>query len=185
MIPDLTPAEIVRFYSKMQLTGCGLLWDGPVNNHGYGRFEIYRGGKRVRILAHRLSFKLATGEDPGSLVVRHQCDNPPCCTPGCFLLGTQADNIRDAVERARLNIAGLEGYRVARDAAARERALMPEKRCSGCKEVKPVEAFSRERRSIDGRTHLCRLCVADSYERRRLKQQRAASSTPQVQRIAS
>jgi len=42
MIPELTPAEVARYYSKIRIDGCGMLWDGPVNNHGYGRFEIYR-----------------------------------------------------------------------------------------------------------------------------------------------
>ena len=57
----------MRFYSKVRVDGCGMLWTGPVNNHGYGRFEIYRGAKRIRILSHRLAYKLATGEDPGGV----------------------------------------------------------------------------------------------------------------------
>jgi hypothetical protein len=107
IIPELTRAEVQRFYSKLELGGCGMRWTGPVNNHGYGRFEIYRNGRRIRILAHRLAYKLIMGEDPGRSVVRHQCDTPACCTPDCFLLGTQMDNIHDAIDRGRLDTSGL------------------------------------------------------------------------------
>ncbi len=66
MIPDLTPAEVARFHGKLHIAGCGVRWAGPVNNHGYGRFEIYRKGKRVRILAHRLAYKVCSPKKPGA-----------------------------------------------------------------------------------------------------------------------
>lgn len=186
MIPDLTPAEIERFYSKLHVGGCGVLWAGSdVHPFGYGQFAIYRGGRRKRILAHRLAYKLATGEDPGPLVVRHRCDTPPCCTTDCFLLGTQADNVRDAIERHRLDSEGLAAYRAARDAGALLRLETHQKACSRCWQTKRLEDFHRAARNVDGRAYWCKDCRLDyqrehrdglslsERERRRLKRQAA------------
>jgi hypothetical protein len=157
-IPDLTPAEIARFYSKIRVDGCGMLWDGPVNNHGYGRFEIYRGGKRVRILAHRLSFALATGTDPGHDKIRHGCDNPPCVTPDCLKPGTQADNIQDAVTRGRMDLSGLAVFQAARVAEAQRRIGAGEKPCSRCKRVRRMTDFALNAGNVDGRAYWCKTC---------------------------
>jgi hypothetical protein len=165
IIPDLTPSEIARFYSKVRIGGCGLVWAGSdINNHGYGRFAIYRNGKRVRILVHRLSYKLATGVDPGPEVLRHQCDTPPCCTPDCLLTGSQAENIHDAMERGRLNTRGLDAYRAKRDARAAARLEGGRKRCSHCRAVKDLDDFYRASGNVDGRAYWCKACVSGAQE---------------------
>jgi hypothetical protein len=64
-LPELTPAEVARFYGCMLVAGHGMLWGGEINSGGYGRFPIWRGGRRIRLLAHRVSFMLVTGKDPG------------------------------------------------------------------------------------------------------------------------
>lgn len=160
-LPILSPAEVTRFWSRMRVAGCGLLWGGETNNNGYGRFPIYRSGKRVRLLAHRVSCFLLTGEDPGPSLIRHQCDTPPCCTPDCFLLGTQADNIADAIARRRLNTTGLSAYRAIRMAEAAARAGAAEKTCSRCDQVKPMADFAADAANPDGRAYWCRLCVCE------------------------
>jgi hypothetical protein len=170
MIPDLTPAEIRRFYSKIQLSGCGLYWAGPFNNGGYGRFEFYRSGKRRRVLAHRLARKLFTGEDPESAVVRHECDTPLCCTPDCLLTG----NMHDAAERDRANYTGLLIPQKTRRAAAAERVKAGMKTCARCRQGKPLASFSRHSGNTDGHQGECKDCLLDrNRERRRLKRETA------------
>lgn len=79
----------------------GALREGPEN---YGRFR-YQGKAR---LAHRVSYALCNGleieefEEYGWLV-RHTCDNPPCCNPRHLLAGTHAQNMADKKLRCRFN----------------------------------------------------------------------------------
>lgn len=167
MIPELTPAEIARFYGRLQLGGCGVLWAGPVNNHGYGRFEIYRDGRRVRILAHRLIYKLSTGTDPGERKMRHGCDTPPCCTLDCLEPGTQRDNVHDAIDRGRFNGTGLLIPHRQLDAAVAQRLDIGAKRCGRCRSVKAMDQFSRSRRNADGRQYWCKKCMVDQQRRHR------------------
>ena len=159
-LPDLIPAEVARFYGLMRVAGHGMLWGGEVNNGGYGRFPIWRGGVRIRLLAHRVAFKLATGKDPGQLVIRHACDTPPCCTPDCFTTGTQADNVADAIIRRRLNVDGLSAYRAIRIAQAAARDGAARKLCTWCGQVKDRAAFEAAPGSPDGRAYWCQACTA-------------------------
>jgi hypothetical protein len=167
VIPELTVAETARFRSRQVPGGCGLIWSGPFNNMGYGRLEITRGGRRVRILAHRLAYKLATSEDPGALKVLHACDTPPCCTPGCLRLGTQADNLREALERDRMVLTGLLIPSRSRASAAIQRLRLGVKCCSRCGIVKPLADFFRNRNAIDGRHWQCKACVLEQQRQRR------------------
>jgi hypothetical protein len=177
MIPDLTPSEIARFHSKI-LRGDGCWpWQGETNNKGYGRFTMWReaSNKRVRILAHRLAYCLATGEDPGQAVIRHRCDNPPCCNPADLHTGTQADNMRDAAKRGRVNAEGLSAYRRDRDAKAVARLQTNKKRCSRCKAVKALGDFYRATANVDGRAYWCKACMLEHRrERRKLRKDAAA-----------
>jgi hypothetical protein len=49
---------------------------------------------------------------PEGLVIRHTCDNPPCMRPSHLMLGTIADNARDAMERGRIVGSKLKGSQV-------------------------------------------------------------------------
>lgn len=73
-------------------------WQGSRDANGYGRIRVAGRG----VLVHRLAWELANGSIPSGAVVRHRvCDNPPCCNPAHLAVGTQADNIADAMEKDR------------------------------------------------------------------------------------
>ncbi len=70
---------------------------------GYGHLGAGgRGGGMV--YAHRVVFEDEYGPIPPGMSVCHTCDFPPCTNPEHLFIGTQADNIRDAVEKGRMLI---------------------------------------------------------------------------------
>jgi hypothetical protein len=64
---------------------------------GYGQINIDR---RLH-LAHRVSWTLFRGPIPKGAYVCHRCDNPRCVRPDHLFLGSQRDNIGDAVSKRR------------------------------------------------------------------------------------
>jgi hypothetical protein len=79
---------------KGQTVGC-LVFTGATDNRGYGRFW-FRGKARR---AHRVAFFLANECWPHG-ILRHVCDNPPCCEVSHLIDGTQLENVQDAIERS-------------------------------------------------------------------------------------
>jgi hypothetical protein len=81
-----------------------LIWKSKplrLNRH----HSILRNGKLI--LVHRLAKSLVCSKAKNNLnnskvIFRHTCDVPACINPDHILLGTQRDNIRDAVARSRV-----------------------------------------------------------------------------------
>ena len=68
----------------------------PKYGHGVVTFQ-----KRTEP-THRLVYEYVNGVDlPIDAVVRHRCDNGPCCNPDHLITGSRADNIGDCVEKGR------------------------------------------------------------------------------------
>lgn len=90
-----------RFFRFVEKTDGCWLWTGKsVNKKGYGSISLGgKGGKHK--LAHRLSYEMHKGSIPDGLVVMHQCDNPKCVNPDHLEVGTQSQNIKDAIARGR------------------------------------------------------------------------------------
>lgn len=78
-------------------SGCHL-WLLSVNNMGYGRVRH----QRREYLAHRFAWELRNGKIPYGMFLLHRCDTPLCVNPSHLFLGTQLDNLRDAVKKGRI-----------------------------------------------------------------------------------
>lgn len=73
------------------------LWTG-FTHKGYGR--MWANGKHNRV--HRLAYEEAYGPIPERMVVCHHCDVPGCYEIAHLFLGTQRENMRDAVQKGRM-----------------------------------------------------------------------------------
>lgn len=73
------------------------IWLSFYDKHGYGRFNL----NYKQYLAHRVAYKICYNIDPLTKLVLHNCDNPKCVNPNHLYLGTQKDNVNDAINRFR------------------------------------------------------------------------------------
>jgi hypothetical protein len=96
-----TPPE-VRFMTKIDTTDpdkCWV-WQDRLDKDGYG--FIGRGGKYGgQVRAHRFSYQMHYGVDPGELFVCHKCDNPSCVNPHHLFLGDYSANNKDSYSKGR------------------------------------------------------------------------------------
>lgn len=92
---DLSPIEIARFWSRVSPASDFHCWEWQGRrNSGRCPYGTYKGE-----MAHRVAYELINGPIPDGMILRHKCDNPPCCNPRHLIPGTYVDNRRDAIER--------------------------------------------------------------------------------------
>ncbi len=85
------------FWKRVDKTGDCWRWTGRCRLDGYGVVTWCS----VDVGTHRLAYSLAHGPIGPGQVVRHKCDNPPCCNPAHLEIGSVEQNNADMRERGR------------------------------------------------------------------------------------
>ena len=85
------------FYRSARKGAC-LIWQGSRGGNGYGTVRR----NKAYIYVHRLAWEATYGHIPNGLFVMHKCDVPLCIEPTHLMLGTNADNLRDASAKGRI-----------------------------------------------------------------------------------
>jgi hypothetical protein len=90
-------SDRARFWAKVEKTPDCWLWTAVRFSNGYGAFRLDRKQCRAHVVAHEWLVGPTNG-----LLVCHACDVKHCVRPDHLFLGTQEDNIRDAVSKQRM-----------------------------------------------------------------------------------
>jgi hypothetical protein len=95
-VSEETIPLIERFNKYIDKSSGCWIWTG-YKNKGYGCISVIN---RPPQAAYRISWELYKGSIPEGLVVRHRCPakRKDCCNPEHLKLGTQKDNMQDAIE---------------------------------------------------------------------------------------
>lgn len=95
----LREEDIAKFWDQVIKTDECWYWTGRKDKHGYGKIAVQ--GRDLR--AHRLSYRISKGIDPGSMCVCHICDQTDCVNPDHLFLGSRGDNMKDAIAKGRMD----------------------------------------------------------------------------------
>jgi hypothetical protein len=90
-----------RLLAEVRVQDQCLIWTGALLRSGYGSLALRLAGEKRESRAHRVAWIVFRGPIPAGMQVLHRCDTPACVNVEHLFLGTQGDNVFDAIEKGR------------------------------------------------------------------------------------
>lgn len=92
-----------RYWSHLDTSDPDACWIWKSKNKAtrYPQLKVGPKASARMFYAHRIAYELAYGSIPPGLGVLHSCDIPWCCNPQHLRVGSQAENMQDAISRNR------------------------------------------------------------------------------------
>lgn len=97
----LTPHDVARLWSKIEVRGPDECWSWKAGLHSFGYGQFWVNSILRSPGAHHVIALLSYGPAPSGMQALHSCDNPSCCNPAHIRWGTPGDNMADRDERGR------------------------------------------------------------------------------------
>jgi len=119
---------------------------------GYRTLSISKDGKHKTMYLHRLVGKAFVANPHNYPEINHKNGDKTNCHPSNLEWCTEKQNTAHAI-----HVLGNHGS-INRTHDAKARALLPTKKCGGCKTVKDKSEFHKCKTYVDGLTHYCKTC---------------------------
>jgi HNH endonuclease len=101
VVKQLLLEKTVRKVVDLEIQNECIVWNGARDRDGYGRVYLPKTNS-FDWKVHRVVWSLYWQKEiPEGLWLLHQCDNPPCCNPYHFRLGTNTENTLERDIRGR------------------------------------------------------------------------------------
>lgn len=102
---------VVRFWSKVEKTGTCWNWTDSPSAQGYGRL----GMDGEKVLAHRFSWTMYTGENIDGMILDHSCGNRLCVNPAHLRVCSVKENNENLTGAYRNSFTGIRGVKRSRN----------------------------------------------------------------------
>lgn len=123
---DMTPAQVARFWSKVDMRDSCWSWLGSIDAYGYGIFWVNGRGMK----AHRVAYEDRVGAIAAGLVIDHLCRNRSCVNPSHLEPVTPEVNSARGIRSAKTEC--LRGHRLVNPNLVQSHLARGMRNCRAC-----------------------------------------------------